>query len=81
VIVKSDQMKTLQLALSVFQQENTTQWTLLMAATTFVTAPVVLLFVFAQRWLRPGLRRLRHQRLKSPPACVCTVRDATRFVA
>jgi len=54
VIVKSDQMKTLQLALSVFQQENTTQWTLLMAATTFVTAPVVLLFVFAQRWLRQG---------------------------
>lgn len=54
VIVKSDQMKTLQLALSVFQQENTTQWTLLMAATAFVTAPVVVLFVFAQRWLRQG---------------------------
>lgn len=54
VIVKTDQMKTLQLVLSEFQQENTTQWTLLMAATSFVTAPVVLLFVFAQRWLRHG---------------------------
>jgi multiple sugar transport system permease protein len=54
VIIKTDQMKTLQLALSVFQQENTSQWTYLMAATTFITAPVVALFLFAQRYLKQG---------------------------
>lgn len=55
VVTKTDAMKTVQLALSIFQQEYNTQWTLLMAATTTISLPIVLLFVVFQRSFRQGV--------------------------
>lgn len=55
VITKTDSMKTLQLALSIFQQEYNTQWTLLMAATAMICVPIVILFIIFQRSFRQGM--------------------------
>lgn len=55
VIVKHDYMNTLQLGLSVFQQQFTTQWNLLMAATVMATVPVMALFLVAQRTFTQGI--------------------------
>lgn len=55
VVTKSDAMKTVQLALSIFQQEYNTQWTLLMAAATMICVPIVLLFVVFQRSFKQGV--------------------------
>ncbi len=55
VITKSSSMQTLQLALSIFQQEYSTQWTLLMAATAMICVPIVVLFVVFQRYFRQGV--------------------------
>jgi multiple sugar transport system permease protein len=55
VVTKSDAMKTLQLALSIFQQEYNTQWTLLMAATTMICVPIVVLFMLFQRSFKQGV--------------------------
>jgi multiple sugar transport system permease protein len=47
---------TLALGLSLYQsQAGNTPWNLLMAATTIVVAPVVLVFVLAQRALIDGI--------------------------
>ncbi len=55
VIVKEEGMKTLQLGLSAFNQEFGTQWAELMAASVMVTVPVLILFLFLQRFLVKGL--------------------------
>ncbi|MCC9074957.1 carbohydrate ABC transporter permease [Litorilinea aerophila] len=55
VVVKEDQMKTLQLGLAAFNQEFGTQWAELMAASVMVTVPVIALFLYAQRFLVRGL--------------------------
>lgn len=55
VVTKTDAMKTVQLALSIFQQEYNTQWTLLMAATTTISLPIVVLFIVFQRSFRQGV--------------------------
>lgn len=55
VIVKQDYMNTLQLGLSVFEQQFTTQWNLLMAATTMATIPMMILFLAAQRTFTQGI--------------------------
>lgn len=55
VITKTDSMKTVQLALSIFQQEYNTQWTLLMAAATMICIPIVILFIAFQRSFRQGV--------------------------
>ena len=38
-----------------FQQENGTEYTLIMAATTMSLIPIVLLYVFAQKYFIEGL--------------------------
>ncbi|HUX87884.1 MAG TPA: carbohydrate ABC transporter permease, partial [Chloroflexota bacterium] len=55
VITRTDAMKTVQLALSIFQQEYNTQWTLLMAATAMICIPIVILFTLFQRSFRQGV--------------------------
>ena len=55
VIVKHDYMDTLQLGLTIFQQEYTTQWGLMMAATAMATVPVLVLFLLAQRTFTEGI--------------------------
>ena len=55
IIVKSEAMKTVQIGLAAFQRENTTQWTLLMAATLVATLPVVVVFLLGQRYFTQGI--------------------------
>ncbi len=54
VITNSEAMRTAQLALTMFKNE-VVQWELLMAATTVVIAPLVLIFLFAQRFFIKGM--------------------------
>lgn len=53
--VRSNDMRTLQLGLSVFYQENSTQWNLLMAAVILMSIPVMVIFVFGQRFFTDGI--------------------------
>ena len=55
LIIKSDPMKTVQIGLMAFQRENTTEWTLLMAATLVATLPVMLIFILGQRYFTQGI--------------------------
>ncbi|WP_433019011.1 carbohydrate ABC transporter permease [Kribbella sp. CA-294648] len=55
VIIRSNEMRTLQLGLTVFFQENSTQWTLLMASVIVISLPVVLLFLLGQRTFQQGV--------------------------
>lgn len=51
VVVKDDRLKTLQLGLSLFNQEQGTRWAELMAASVMVLVPVIVLYLFLQRFL------------------------------
>lgn len=55
VTVKTNEMRTLQLGLAVFYQENSTQWNLLMAAVILMTIPIVLIFLYGQRFFTDGI--------------------------
>lgn len=54
VVTHSNNMRTLQLGLTVFFQENSTQWNLLMAAVLGISIPIVVLFLMVQRLFREG---------------------------
>ncbi len=51
LITTTDDMRTIQLGLTVFVQQYRTQWDQLMAATVVATLPVILVFGFGQRLL------------------------------
>ncbi|MGJ6980696.1 carbohydrate ABC transporter permease [Aestuariimicrobium soli] len=55
IIVRSSQMRTLQLGLTIFYQENSTQWNLLMAAILMMSIPVAIIFLVGQRWFTSGI--------------------------
>jgi multiple sugar transport system permease protein len=57
IFTSSETMRTVQLGLTVFQDQFTTNYTLLMAAVLFVTAPVLLLFLVGQRQFIEGIAR------------------------
>lgn len=48
-------MQTVQLGLTVFYQENSTQWGLLMAAVILISVPVLVLFLLGQRTFQEGI--------------------------
>lgn len=54
LVTSRDELRVIQVGLAVFQQQETTQWHYLMAGTTLATAPMVLLFLFAQRYFIQG---------------------------
>jgi len=54
VITHSNDLRTLQLGLTVFFQENSTQWNLLMAAIIGISIPVIVLFLAIQRFFQSG---------------------------
>ena len=54
VVVKQESLKTLQLGLSVFDQEAGTEWAELMAASVLAVIPIILLYIFLQRFLVSG---------------------------
>jgi sn-glycerol 3-phosphate transport system permease protein len=56
IITNSREMRTVPVGIAfLFQQEGTTQWGIIMAATIFVVAPVLVFFFWAQRFLIAGL--------------------------
>lgn len=55
IVVRSNEMRTLQLGLTVFYQENNTQWNLLMATVVMMSIPIVLVFLFSQRLFTSGI--------------------------
>jgi multiple sugar transport system permease protein len=55
VITTSDAMKTVQLALTMFKDESLVIWNQLMAATTLITLPLIVVFLFAQRYFVEGI--------------------------
>ncbi len=55
IITVSDRMKTVQLALTLFRDETQVQWNLLMSATTLITLPLIILFLFSQRYFVEGI--------------------------
>lgn len=54
LVTYSTDMRTLQLGLTVFFQENSTQWNLLMAAVLVISLPIVILFALIQRYFQDG---------------------------
>ncbi len=55
IVTNSMEMKTLPVGLAAFQGLYTTNWTLLMAATVIVLIPVLLVYVFNQRYFVEGI--------------------------
>ena len=56
IVTSTTSMRTLPVGLRFFvAQEGATQWTLLMAASVFVMAPVLLVFLLAQRYFIEGV--------------------------
>jgi len=55
IITNTEDMRTVQLALSLFRQEHGIQWHYLMAATVLITLPLVVLFVLMQRHFVAGI--------------------------
>ena len=56
IVTSNDQMKTLPVLLNSFQGVYSTNWTLLMAASLIVLAPVIIVFVFNQRFFVEGIQ-------------------------
>lgn len=54
VVIKEESLKTIQLGLSLFNQDQGTQWAELMAASVMAVVPVILLYIFLQRFLVSG---------------------------
>jgi len=57
MVTGSDEMRTLQVGLASFQSEAQVDYHLWMAAATFTMAPVVALYLFAQRYFVEGVSR------------------------
>ena len=55
VITSQDRFRTIQLGLVVFRQRFTTDWGPLMAGVTIATAPMLLVFLLAQRYFVRGI--------------------------
>jgi len=57
IVTKREHMRTIQVGLQAFDQGAGTDYHLLMAASTIVVAPVVLVFFFLQRYFIQGIAR------------------------
>jgi multiple sugar transport system permease protein len=55
LITTTDDMRTIQLGLTVFVQQYSTQWDQLMAATVVATLPIIAVFAIGQRLLVKGI--------------------------
>lgn len=55
VMTNSETMRTVQLALTMFRDESTVRWGPLMAAATLVSLPMIVLFLFAQKYFVQGV--------------------------
>lgn len=55
IFTSSEKMRTVQLGLTTFQEQFSTNYTLLMAAVVFVTAPILLMFFLGQKQFMEGI--------------------------
>lgn len=55
IMVRTEEMRTVQIALTLFRNESEIRWNLLMAATLLVSLPVYLLFTCAQKYFVSGI--------------------------
>lgn len=55
VVTTSEEMKTLPIGLSYFQDLHSTDWTLLMAGSVIVLVPALIVFIFNQRFFTRGI--------------------------
>ena len=55
IMVRSDKMRTVQIALTLFRNESEIRWPLLMAATLLVSLPVYLIFILCQKHFVNGI--------------------------
>jgi len=56
VVTQRVSMRTLPVGLSVFQGMYSTEWQLMMAAAVYVMAPLVIVFLFCQRFFIEGIK-------------------------
>jgi multiple sugar transport system permease protein len=57
IVTSSQEIRPIQVALNAFSAEAGSQYHLLMAAASFVVAPIVLLYLVGQRFLVQGVAR------------------------
>ncbi len=55
VITMSKDMRTVQIGLQTFRQENVILWEMLMAATVISTIPLIIIFLLGQRYFEQGI--------------------------
>lgn len=55
VVTNSEEMKTVPIGLSTFQGQYGTSWSILMAAAVVAMAPVLIVYIFAQKWFIRGI--------------------------
>jgi multiple sugar transport system permease protein len=55
-VINNDAMKTLPVGLASFQGLYTTEWTLLMAGSLIMLIPIILVFIFNQRYIVEGIK-------------------------
>ncbi|MBO0993233.1 carbohydrate ABC transporter permease [Bacillus sp. SD088] len=55
IYINDDQLKTLPLGLATFQGTYTTQWNYLMAGSFIVLLPIIIIYIFAQRYFIEGV--------------------------
>ena len=56
IVINSEKMQTLPIALATLQGENYTNWPLLMAAALVVMAPLLVVFIFNQRFFTESIK-------------------------
>lgn len=55
IVTNSEKLRTVQLALTMFRTETTVQWNYMMATTTLIVLPLILVFLFAQKYFVEGI--------------------------
>jgi len=55
IITMTEEMRTVQLALSLYKDEYTIEWELLMAATAVTIIPLLIVFFCAQKYFVEGI--------------------------
>ncbi len=56
LVISRTELKTLPIGLAFFQSQHATDWTLLMAASVMVTIPIIIVFIFNQRFFVEGIK-------------------------
>ena len=55
IYIKSASMRTLPIGLMTFQDEYTAQWDLVLAGSVVTIAPLIILYIFMQRYIVEGI--------------------------